>query len=181
MFIFKKTKLRHFQTRNCTKTYDIMEIATFIINYCAETNRAINNLYLQKLLYFVYAFFITETTEKKPLFKSRMEAWAFGPAFPEVYYEFQHYLEAKIEYQNTYRTMTSVCPIEYNKNNIEQRDREIIMFIIDKYRHHSLGEIVFSTQSQDPWSEAFGFGGSSTPKIITDKMIKNYFICHQQA
>ena len=181
MFIFKKTKLKDFQNRNNTRTYDIMDVATFIVNYCAETKRSINNLYLQKLLYFVHAFFLVETKEQRPLFNSIMEAWAFGPAFPEVYYSYNMYETGKIPYQETYSHFKSTEKISYNKNIIDSRDRAIIMYIVDKYRDKSLSEIVFITQSQEPWSVAYGLAGNRRCKTIDNKAIADYFCIHRQA
>lgn len=180
MLLIRRNKVNQFCTRGTKKEYDIMDIAIFIVNYCAETKRPISNLYLQKLLYFVHAFFLVETKEQKPLFNSKMEAWAYGPAFPEVYYSFDSYICDKIPYQDSYSHFSSLQKIQYNKYNIDTRDREIIMYIIDKYRDRSLADIVFYTQNQTPWSEAYGLYGNNRSKTISNDAIKNYFMIHRQ-
>ena len=65
---FKKKKVDVFVTRGNTNIYDATDVAVYIINYCAEQNKPVNNIYLQKLLYLVYSFFLVETTERKHLF-----------------------------------------------------------------------------------------------------------------
>ena len=176
--MFFKRKRDSFVTRGNSNVYNATDVAVYIINYCAERNRPINNLYLQKLLYFVYAFFLVETTEQKHLFKSNMVAWNFGPAFPEVYYSFDHYCCNKIPYLHEYSTLTSIGKKPYIKTLINAKDRELIRYIIDKYSNCSVSEIVFLTQSQSPWFDAWGLSNHGKP--ITDKSIIEYFKYHRQ-
>ena len=175
---FKKKKVDVFVTRGNTNIYDATDVAVYIINYCAEQNRPVNNIYLQKLLYLVYSFFLVETTEKKHLFQSKMVAWHYGPAFPEVYYAFHNYENAKIPYLNKYNTIMSMSPKTYRQATIAEKDRELIRYIVDKYRDKSFGDIVFLTQTQDPWSKTYGF--NNVDGIISDKMIIEYFSTHKQ-
>lgn len=175
---FKKKKVDAFVTRGNTNTYDATDVAVYIINYCAEQNKPVNNIYLQKLLYLVYSFFLVETTEKKHLFQAKMVAWHYGPAFPEVYYAFHDYETAKIPYLKEYNTIMSLSTKTYRPATIAEKDRELIRYIVDKYRDKSFGDIVFLTQTQDPWSKAYGLNNENKP--ITDQMIIDYFSTHRQ-
>lgn len=175
---FKKKTADAFVTRGNRNTYDATEVAVYIINYCAEQKRPVNNLYLQKLLYFVYSFFLVETTEKEHLFKSPMVAWYFGPAFPEVYYAFEQYHSNTIPHLDEYRTMLSFDKKKYFQSTINDKDKELIRYIVDKYRDRTLGDIVFLTQSQKPWSVAYDL--SSNGAVITDESIIEYFNNHRQ-
>lgn len=55
----------------------VMDVARFIINYSNERDYSISNLKLQKLLYFVQAYYLTSTEEHEPCFKEDIEAWDF--------------------------------------------------------------------------------------------------------
>ena len=177
MFFRKKT-VDDFVTRGNKNTYDATDVAVYIINYCAEQKRPINNLYLQKLMYLVYSFFLVETTERKHLFKSPMVAWYFGPAFPEVYYAFETYHCNVIPSLDEYRSIMSFDKKYAKHIDIADKDKELIKYVVDKYRDRTLGDIVFMTQSQKPWSEAYGL--SSNGAAITDNAIVEYFSNHRQ-
>ena len=80
--------------------YDVLSIARFIINYCNEKNIVISNLKLQKILYFVQAYFLI--TFNRPCFRENIEAWDFGPVVPEAYHEFKQYGSGNIPKVNKY-------------------------------------------------------------------------------
>ena len=69
--------------------YNVFDIAEYIIYNENKHNRRINNIRLQKLLYFVQLFYCAETDEL--LFDSEMTAWQYGPAVPIIWYKYLHY------------------------------------------------------------------------------------------
>ncbi|MEG0285476.1 MAG: DUF4065 domain-containing protein [Vagococcus sp.] len=68
-------------------SFDAIDIANYFVYKAEETNNSekLNNLKLQKILYYSYAFF-TEGA----LFKDTIEKWKLGPVVPEVYHSFKH-------------------------------------------------------------------------------------------
>ena len=66
--------------------YPVLEIAKYIVNKCIKDNKPITNLQLQRILYCVQRDFLRKLN--KPAFPEIIEAWPFGAAIPEVYYEF---------------------------------------------------------------------------------------------
>jgi uncharacterized phage-associated protein len=171
--IFKKYDKEHI--RGNTNTYDVMDVSAFIINYCDKRNQPIENIRLQKLLYLVQAYFVTETKEKKPLFNEHLEAWKFGPVVPASYYCLHQYEYNKIRNLRTYETLTSASPKTFNRTDIALKDREMIQRVVDKYANYKLSDLVGFTQSHKPWSEAYGFGGMNSDKTITIDSIRDYF------
>lgn len=67
--------------------YDVLDISRHIINYSDEKDYGVSNLKLQKLLYFVQAYFMLEKKDHAPCFHEKIEAWDFGPVVPEAYQE----------------------------------------------------------------------------------------------
>ena len=63
--------------------YNVLDISRYIINYSNVKDYGISNLKLQKILYFVQAYFLIETGS--PCFKEKIEAWDFGPVVPKAY------------------------------------------------------------------------------------------------
>ena len=70
-------------------SYNVLGVSRYIINYCNENYYLISNLKLQKILYFVQAFFLEAKNEE--CFREEIEAWDFGPVVPEVYREYRKY------------------------------------------------------------------------------------------
>ena len=70
-------------------SYNVLDVSRYIINYCNENYYLISNLKLQKILYFVQAFFLEAKNEE--CFREEIESWDFGPVVPEVYREYRKY------------------------------------------------------------------------------------------
>lgn len=64
-------------------------VANYIIEYSNKKGYKINNLKLQKLLYFVNVRNILENGA--PLFEESMEKWKYGPVVPDVYHEYKRF------------------------------------------------------------------------------------------
>ena len=62
--------------------YKVLDICRHIINYSDEKGYGISNLKLQKVLYFIQAYFVCFTEKKEPCFEENIEAWEFGPVVP---------------------------------------------------------------------------------------------------
>lgn len=69
------------------KPYNPIYIANYIIAYCTEKDLELNNLKLQKILYFLQAQSLVETGV--PLFKEPLQKWKYGPVVPSVYHEYK--------------------------------------------------------------------------------------------
>lgn len=69
--------------------YNVIDIAAYIINYSNEIGSPVNNLKLQKLLYYVQAAALVKTNHM--CFSSKIIAWKFGPAVPEAYHYYAEY------------------------------------------------------------------------------------------
>lgn len=62
-----------------------LDLAKYIITKCMEDGCPITNMQLQKIMYCIQKEYL-KRGEKA--FASRIEAWKFGPAIPDVYYHF---------------------------------------------------------------------------------------------
>lgn len=93
-----------------------LDVAKYVITYCNQRYNGINNLQLQKVLYFLQEEYLLEG---KALFYDKIEAWVFGPVVPNVYYQFCGF---------------GANEIHFNYNvEISDIDLSILNFLIDKY------------------------------------------------
>lgn len=137
--------------------YDVLDVSRYIINYCNKNNKNISNLKLQKILYFVQAYFIIVKNE--PCFKEDIKAWKKGPVVLESYHEFKCYVSGHIPKIDNYISI------------ITEEDKKLIRKVIDKFILLSSSRLVEITQKQSPWLEA----RRKNIDIISIESIKNYF------
>lgn len=156
--------------------YNVLDVCRYIINYCNTSQYGISNLKLQKILYFVQAYFLITDTQL-PCFNERIEAWDFGPVVPTAYHEFKQYGASNIPSITSY--------IEYNRNNIwdatrknfteniiRLEDREKIRTIVDTFANYTATDLVNLTHNQAPWSRVYMPGRNNE---ISNDSIRGYF------
>lgn len=68
------------------KKYSAKDISHYIVNKCIDDDSPVNNLQLQKILYFVQKHYINLTGHQ--LFNEAFVAWTYGPVIRSVYWEF---------------------------------------------------------------------------------------------
>lgn len=140
--------------------YDVLEVSRHIINYSNRMGYGVSNLKLQKLLYFVQAYFLAFTESGTPCFKEKIEAWQFGPVVPNVYYYFCGYGAMKI--MNYYDEDFS----------LNYEDRQIIDKIIIEKRDMDPWQLVEETyRAGGAWDKTYkkGFGNR---EVISIALIK---------
>ena len=139
-------------------SYNVFEIARYIIYHETQSGRYVNNLRLQKLLYFVQAKYLVE--KEKPLFEERMEAWNFGPVVPKVYREYSYYGLNHI-----------FCYDETDDFLIDSDTKKIINSMLDSCSEYATSTLVDIIHGQEPWIHAH----KSDDRVITPLAIYSYF------
>ena len=136
-------------------------VANYIIEYSNNMGDEMNNLKLQKLLYFINARFLVE--ENRSLFEENFEKWKFGPVIPSVYHEYKSCGAFGISSENIVREFyeiqfnndnefMEVSTKEYDPKEICSCDRKKIGETIDKLKSYGPFELVELTHSQSIWS-----------------------------
>lgn len=135
--------------------YSAMEVARYIITRCSEEGRAISNLKLQKMLYFLWVDFYKKTGRK--LFLDDICAWQLGPVVPEVYYEYCPYGGRPIFAEYT--------------SEIKNKDQRILDDLIRKYIDIPASVLVSRThKSGSAWDRIYK-NGLGNRKIIPFSLI----------
>lgn len=139
--------------------YNAIDIARHIINY-----DDINNLKLQKILYFIQAHYLSKYNIQ--IFKENIYASEFGPVVWEVYREFSQFGSLDIPkidnyfYYETPHNIWSIKKIIYQDNILSKKDKNIINNIVDifkNYHNHELNDIIFH---QSPY---YNYVGKNIP------------------
>lgn len=155
--------------------YCVDDVARYIINYCHDRKYIISNLKLQKILYFVQAKFLTETTY--PCFSEEIEAWNFGPVVPQVYSEYKKFGSGNIPRIKTYYKYNkddyfSMEKCNYTSDVICKDDQLLINSMVDSCSDYSASQLVTITHRQAPWRNAFS---PYLNNVITKESIKSFF------
>ena len=77
-----------------SRPYSAIDIATYILDYYNNRHDPINNLKLQKLLYFVQVYVVKITGKR--LFADDIEMWRHGANVPELYAQLKKYVSEPI-------------------------------------------------------------------------------------
>ena len=122
--------------------YSALDIADYIIRYEDKRDHCINNLKLQKILYFLQAQFVV--TYNKSLFDDKLIAWDWGPVVESVYNNYKVYAGASI----------FVNPKNYRNAYIASEHREMIDEFLEYIRPYSSTQLVNICHHQTPWKNA---------------------------
>lgn len=153
--IKKYEKAKNNFSVNTDNIYTAMYIAQYIINYCIKNHIPIDNLTLQKLLYYVQAKFLVE--KDKPCFEDKIIKWKHGPVVKEVYNQYKKYLSYPIkDIQTGYTGLTfeagilKVEDVQFDEDYISKEDKKLINDIIEKYKKFTNWEMVYKICIGDP-------------------------------
>lgn len=69
--------------------YAAESIANAFIELAAQQGKPLSNMKLQKLLYFAQGHSLS--LRGTPLISDEVQAWDYGPVYPEVYHAFKHF------------------------------------------------------------------------------------------
>lgn len=142
-------------------TYSADLVTHYILDYYQNVLKTgVNNLALQKLLYFIQLEFIIN--HKKICFNDEIEAWGFGPVIPNVYHKYDKYGSNII--------LRSEC--EY-VGNIADEDKNIIYAVIDQYKIFSNAELMSMSMETEPYIRSYKKWTS--PNVISIKLIKECY------
>ena len=155
-------------------TYDVLDVSRYIINYSNKKDYGISNLKLQKVLYFVQAYFLIQTNH--PCFNEKIEAWDFGPVVPKAYCEYKQYgcgdipttkSLIMIDKDNIWNSKR----VEFDDIIISDDDKSLIDKVVDKFSEYSATDLVELSQHQTPQIDAI----SSQNNEIKNDSIFEYF------
>lgn len=118
---------------------------------------------LQKLVYYTQAWSLV--WDEKPLFDSRIEAWANGPIIPDLYDQHRGLFAATID----------TFPEDSEK--LTEDEKETIDVVLGAYGHLNGQQLSDLSHSEHPWREArkgVKDGASSTNEVSEEVMQEFY-------
>lgn len=144
-------------------TYTADNVAKYLIYLSSqkfvgdnEEREGITNLKLQKILYFVQAYYLAKLG--KPLFSDKIEAWGYGPVIPTIYQKYK-------------KNGSSPIISKEDKSSLSEEDKENVQKIWNTFGGYSASKLVDITHTHTPWKEA----NQTLSQIISHKSLKEYY------
>ena len=138
--------------------YSAFDISSYIIEYSNEKQYIISGLKLQKLLYFVQAYFLMQ--KKEPCFREKLIAWNFGPVVVEVYKKYKEYGSLDIPKDRA------------GAYYVEEADKELIKVVVDAFAYFPATTLTDTVIEQLPYQKA----AISPDREIKIQDIRDYFL-----
>lgn len=136
--------------------------ANYVIEYSNNNNIEINNLKLQKILYFSNVKKLLESGEL--LFDESMEKWKYGPVIPSVYHEYKKYGAFPISNKNIVKEIYifpekgsldfSINIKYYDSSELTIDEKNILEATIQNFKNFTPFELVDLTHEHDPWKKS---------------------------
>lgn len=138
--------------------YSVIDVSRHIINYSNEKEYGVSNLKLQKLLYFVQAYFLL--SKKEACFYEKIEAWDLGPVVPVAYREYKQFGSGNIPtityvIEKDFENIWNSKVVPFYDMVILPEDKILIDSVVDKFSEYSASDLVGLTHRQRPWIDAY--------------------------
>lgn len=141
--------------------YTALDIASLFIQLANDIDDTIDNLKLNKLLYYAQGWSLARNG--KPLFKDEIQAWDYGPVVDDVYHAYKVCRKAPIQ-EPTY---------EFDEDKLSAEELELITDIYSNYGKFTSIALTNMTHEKDtPWSNVYV---PRENRVISNRLMKNYF------
>lgn len=125
-----------------------------------KEKEGISNLKLQKMLYFVQAYFLA--TLGRPAFEEDLEAWKHGPVVEEIYHKYKEH--------GSNRIPLPTHPVE--EDIIQEEEKKAIEDIWTTFGGYTATALLQLTHDHDPWQNAMK---SEKGRTIHNSDIKKFY------
>lgn len=167
--------------RDIVKSYEVLDIANYIVYKMSKKEDYITHLQLQKTLYFLEVHNLHYNGT--PLYKEEIEAWKLGPVYPKVYHVYKSFGANEITSvpkvininEDTDTEGYLVKWDEFDPQKIEDELKVQLDPLIDKILELDGFKLVKLTHKHEPWREFIPALGRGERKLTYDKIKLKYF------
>ena len=148
----------------------IDDIADYIILRIRRSGGTLNQLKLQKLLYYVQAWHWAN--HGKPIVPARFEAWVHGPVNVHVYNRFR---DSKLLYSEM--TTEDIRQVFSSETSLDKAQRTFVDDVLAEYGSLSSYQLEEMTHNEEPWKAARGSIGPDArcTTQIDEKIMEHYY------
>lgn len=141
-------------------------VARKFVIVAREDGESLDPLQLQKLAFFAHGWAFPIL--KKSLIYDRIEAWPYGPVFPELYIILRKYERKNVV--NVPMSNRELVANEENEVILDKREENLICRVYNTYGRYSGSDLIELTHNNGgPWDN------TAEGDIIDDFLIREYF------
>lgn len=137
---------------------DIKDIAKYIGLSLIAKGLTVSPLKLQKLLYYVQAWYMVFNGRQNQLFAQVPQAWVNGPVYPEIYYLYRGKVSNMCDHLTAKDFDTDDVNVTLEKLASKLQwtgdETELLDSIIMLYGSKTQNGLIFLTHAEQPWVEA---------------------------
>lgn len=150
--------------------YNATSIANFFIRKGIEERRPVDQMKVQKLVYFAHGWYLAITS--KPLLNEAIEAWRFGPVIPSLYHS--------LKFSGNQAITSSIeSQVDSTIDEDESEIQEYLNCIWNLYSPFTGIQLSNMTHEEEtPWAKIAKTFNNQIPadKDIDNEVIKQYFL-----
>lgn len=165
---------------------DIYEIARYIGLALLSKGFSVSPLKLQKLLYYVQAWYMVFFGVEHTLFKESPEAWVNGPVYPPIFYKYKDCVPNMCDHLRPkhFGTEDPVGTLQELTASLGLTEDEIrcLDSIITLYGAKSQNQLILMTHTESPWVDARGdlLPMERSSNVITHQAMYDYYFNRRQ-
>lgn len=158
---------------------DAASIANYFLDKAEHDGIPLDHLKIQKLVYIAHGWHLG--LSGSPLVFDRIEAWPYGPVFPELYHVLKPYGMRKVTERITEEDPLTGGLVPCDVNNYEFENlpwtKKLLDWVWNKYKGKKSVELSSLTHTQDsPWSKARQQAGENIWGIrLSDRLISEHY------
>lgn len=140
-------------------SYNVLDVCRYVIKYSNENDYGISNLKLQKILYFIQAYFLLKRKITLHALVRKLKHGILDLLFQKLIMNISN-MEVGIYLQKSYimfdkNDIWNSKRIEFEDTTIADKDKALIDKVIDKFADYSATDLVSLTHRQSPWIDAY--------------------------
>lgn len=137
-----------------------MDLADYVIIKANELNKPVQNLKLQKVMYFLNAYYMLNNKGKVLIEDEKFERWDYGPTIRSVYYEYSSYGSSEINIPSEHKKLVNgkgnnleIKSFKLDVTKINQSIRSFIDENIGKLLKFDAFELVNESHKETQWKK----------------------------
>lgn len=144
----------------------VNDVARYILE---SVDSDVSTMKLQKLVYYAQAWSLV--WDEKPLFDSRIEAWANGPVCRDLY----------VLHRGEFTASTDMFPGDSNRLTADEKDT--IDAVLAAYGHLNGQQLSDLSHNERPWREAREgtADGAPSAKEVSPEVMQDFYSAMQSA
>ncbi len=136
-------------------------VARFLLGESLERGYTVTHMKLQKLVFLGHAWMLA--FYGSPLVRGRVEAWEYGPVFPQLYHEIKHKGAARL----------SLSDLPEETEEFDEDETALMMWIVERYGPLTAARLSSLTHAKSsPWEFTRRMGSSQE---ILPEQIQVYY------